>query len=201
MNPQIAQSLAFGGMFVVVPLVLRRNPRMAEVGLTTRDFGRNVLLGLWAFLLELPVTGAIAIVCALLLKNLPQPEHPASTSLMNSPDLLTVVATFFGGALVAPFWEETMFRGLLFPALRGVLRGPVPAALVSSFLFASIHPQGPVLWAALATVAPLLLPPRPEDRLARPLDHHAPRAQHDPARADAVDGPVGARGGWPLPNA
>ena len=28
-----------------------------------------------------------------------------------------------------------------------------PAALVSSFLFASIHPQGPVLWAALASVA------------------------------------------------
>ena len=153
LNPQIAQSLAFAGMLVVVPLALRGRPSMAEVGLSTRDFGRNVGLGLWAFLLEIPVTGGIAIACSVLLRSLPQPEHPASTSLMNSPDLLTVAATFFGGAIVAPFWEETMFRGLLFPALRQALRGPVPAALVSSFLFASIHPQGPVLWAALASVA------------------------------------------------
>lgn len=153
LDARAAQALAFGGMLVAVPWILRRDPQLAEVGLSTRDLARNVGLGLWAFLLELPVTGGIAIVCVLLLRNLPQPEHPAATALTSSPDLLTILVTFFSGAIVAPFWEETMFRGLLFPALRQVLRGPIPAALLSSFFFASIHPQGPVLWAALASVA------------------------------------------------
>ncbi len=149
----VAQVLVFGPMLLAVPLVLRAGPGMAGVGLTTQNLGRNVLLGLWAFLLELPVTGLIAIVCSVLLRNLPTPEHPASTALMGSPSFWTIAVTFFGGAIAAPFWEETMFRGLLFPALRHVLRFPVVAALASSFLFASIHPQGPVLWAALASVA------------------------------------------------
>ncbi len=153
LDSRAGQALAYGGMLVVVPVTLRSRPSMAAVGFSTQDFVRNVGLGLWFFLLELPITGGVALVATVLLKNLPQPEHPASTALMSAPDLWTVLVTFFGGAIVAPFWEETMFRGLLFPAFRRVLRGPIPAALASSFLFASIHPQGPVLWASLATVA------------------------------------------------
>ncbi|RYG26687.1 CPBP family intramembrane metalloprotease [bacterium] len=153
LDSRVAQVLAFAPMLAAVPWILQKRPSMADVGLTTRSFGRDVLLGLWAFLLELPVTGAIAILGTLLLRNLPRPEHPAATTLQNTHDFWTIVVTLFMGAIVAPFWEETMFRGLLFPALRRVLRGPVIAALISSFLFASIHPQGPVLWAALASVA------------------------------------------------
>jgi hypothetical protein len=152
-DSRVAQLLAYGPMLAVVPLVLRRRPSMADIGLSTRKLGRDILLGLWVFLLELPVTAGVALLGALLLRNLPQPEHPATTALQNTHDLGTILVTLFMGTIVAPFWEETMFRGLLFPALRNVLRGPIPAALVSSFLFASIHPQGPVLWAALASVA------------------------------------------------
>lgn len=152
-GPLAVQAVVFAAMLAVVPFVLRHRPTMAAVGLSTRNLGQNVGLGLWFFLLEIPVTAGVALLCAALLKNLPQPEHPAATALMGSPDLATILVTLFSGAIVAPFWEETMFRGLLFPALRRELRGPVPAALLSSFLFASIHPQGPVLWASLATVA------------------------------------------------
>lgn len=148
-----AQAVAFGAMLAVVPLTLRAKPGLAAVGLAKADLLKNVGLGLWFFLLELPVTGGVALVCSRLLSNLPQPEHPASTTLLGSPDVLTVAVTLFTGAIVAPIWEETAFRGLLFPALRKLLGGPIPAALISSFLFASIHPQGPVLWAALASVA------------------------------------------------
>ena len=153
LDSRLAQLLAYGPMLFVVPWVLRKRPSMADVGLTTRTLKRDILLGLWAFLLELPVTAMVALLGTLLLRNLPRPEHPASTALQNTHDLGTILVTLFMGAIVAPFWEETMFRGLLFPALRQVLRGPAVAALVSSFLFASIHPQGPVLWAALASVA------------------------------------------------
>ena len=153
LDSRFGSVFVYGAMIAAVPLVLRGGPGMRGVGLSLDGLKRNVGLGLWAFLLELPVTGLIAIVCSILLKNLPTPTHPSSSALTASPDLWTILVTFFGGAIVAPFWEETMFRGLLFPALRRVAGGPVVAALVSSFLFASIHPQGPVLWAALASVA------------------------------------------------
>ncbi len=149
----IGQVLTYVPMLAVVPLILHKSPSMKDVGLSTENLGRNVLLGLWAFLLELPVTMVVAFVFLILMRNFPAPEHPAAVALEHGASLGTIIVTFVMGAIVAPFWEETMFRGLLFPALRKVLRGPIPAALLSSFLFASIHPQGPVLWAALATVA------------------------------------------------
>ncbi len=47
---------------------------------------------------------------------------------------------FMNGVVYAPIFEEMMFRGVLF---LGLLKkwGPVPAALVSSIFFASIHTQ------------------------------------------------------------
>jgi membrane protease YdiL (CAAX protease family) len=49
-----------------------------------------------------------------------------------------VIAVF--GTLVAPFTEEGVFRGLLYPALRGrTPGGPFMAAVLVSLLFAGIH--------------------------------------------------------------
>jgi len=149
----VGQILTYSPMLAAVPLILRKSPSMRDVGFTTENLGRNVLLGLWAFLLELPVTLIVSFICIILMRNFPAPEHPAATALEHGADLSVMIVTFVSGAIIAPFWEETMFRGLLFPALRKVLAGPIPAAILSSFLFASIHPQGPVLWGALSVVA------------------------------------------------
>jgi membrane protease YdiL (CAAX protease family) len=64
---------------------------------------------------------------------------------------------FFLASIVAPIVEETMFRGVLYRHLREATRWLDPvasiliSALVSSFIFAVIHPQGvlyvPVLMA------------------------------------------------------
>lgn len=49
------------------------------------------------------------------------------------------VLTFFG-VVVAPFTEEAVFRGLLYPAVRARMPGgPFSAAIVISLLFAGIH--------------------------------------------------------------
>ncbi len=152
--PAPARSLGVGiAMFFLVPLLLRRAPSFEEIVGAREGFGRKVLLGLWAFLLEIPVIMIVAFVGTRLFRGLPQNEHPASSTLMNTHDLATIASLLFFGAVVAPFWEETMFRGLLLPALRRVLNGPLPAALLSSFLFACIHPQGPGGWLGLTAFA------------------------------------------------
>lgn len=55
--------------------------------------------------------------------------------------------------LWAPVTEEMMFRGLLFPGLSAFLRWIV-AALVASFVFAVIHPQG---WAGVPAIMAIAL--------------------------------------------
>jgi membrane protease YdiL (CAAX protease family) len=56
-------------------------------------------------------------------------------------------------AVIAPIWEEFMFRGLLFPAFSAVTKSPVLGAVISCFLFAAIHPQGPAGVPLLMTLA------------------------------------------------
>jgi membrane protease YdiL (CAAX protease family) len=54
-------------------------------------------------------------------------------------------------SVMAPLIEETAFRGLLFPALSRYL-SPAASILLSGFMFGAIHPQGPLLWAALGGI-------------------------------------------------
>ena len=140
-------------MFAVVPIILRARPSFEEAVGARGYFGRKVLLGLWAFGLEIPVTYTVAIVGSAIFRNLPQNEHPAARTLMTTHDPVTIVSLFFLGAVLAPFWEEIMFRGLLFPAIRRVLNSPLWGALLSSFVFASVHPQGPGGWLGLIAFA------------------------------------------------
>jgi membrane protease YdiL (CAAX protease family) len=84
------------------------------------------------------------------------PGHPI-TAVVNHPSLLLWAQVVLVASVVAPFVEETMFRGVLYRHLReatGRLGRPLSVfagALVTSFVFAAIHPQGllgvPVLMA------------------------------------------------------
>ena len=63
---------------------------------------------------------------------------------------------FLLATIAAPIVEEIMFRGVLFSHLRGAMRawhasvGIVLAALISSVIFAAIHPQGLIFIPPLA---------------------------------------------------
>ncbi|HYV37735.1 MAG TPA: type II CAAX endopeptidase family protein [Gemmataceae bacterium] len=84
------------------------------------------------------------------------PGHPVVGPLA-SGDWPLRLQLFFLASIVAPIVEETMFRGVLYRHLREVTRrfalvgSMIVAGLVSSFIFAVIHPQGllgiPVLMA------------------------------------------------------
>jgi membrane protease YdiL (CAAX protease family) len=70
-----------------------------------------------------------------------------------TPLLQGNVVVLYGLACVfAPVIEETMFRGALFHHLRGRW-GWAPSAVVVSFLFAMVHPQGWVSVPALGSIA------------------------------------------------
>jgi hypothetical protein len=124
-----------------------------DVGLRRDNLGRNILLGFAGFAANLPIMAIAVGIGQLLQRYFPEPSHPATEILQQSPTPLMILAIFLQAAVLAPFWEEIMFRGLLFPALSRVTRSVAAGALTSSFMFAAIHPQGIPLWLGLGSVA------------------------------------------------
>lgn len=161
LKPLVAENVAraLGTVVLIAMVVLSLNVPAFGV----RDVFRKVVgsvknplaLGLWGiggFLANLPILLASTLLFQFLLRDLPPPSHPLTDELAGGGNgIATLVLFYFLAAVAAPFIEELTFRGLLFPAL-GRFMGVAMSAALSGFLFAAIHPQGPVLWAGLAAI-------------------------------------------------
>jgi membrane protease YdiL (CAAX protease family) len=141
--------LMIGWVFLVLRMA---KLQLSQIGLGRANLGRHVGIGFMAFAMELPVAGLLAIIGTQVLRFLPTPSHPASNALMNNPTPIVIVSMLFLAVIVAPFWEEVMFRGLLFPALTGWTGRVIASGITSSLLFAMIHPQGIPIWLALSAI-------------------------------------------------
>ena len=75
-----------------------------------------------------------------LLRGVPTPEHPIVPYVAQGGAVFW--AAFALATVVAPVVEETVFRGMLYTALRAQMR-VWPAALVSGGIFAVVHPTLP----------------------------------------------------------
>jgi membrane protease YdiL (CAAX protease family) len=128
-----------------------------------RGVAVEVLWGVGSYVMALPLV-AVGLVITLLLINLRThvadaggrrlsfspdqgPSHPIGPILMQA-DWWGVLQVLLLASVLAPFVEETMFRGVLYRHLRDAsarLGGAVSALLSAagvSFVFAVIHPQG-----------------------------------------------------------
>lgn len=112
----------------------------------------HVFAGVMGAAANLPIVMILALGMMKLAPGMPEPTHPIQGDIMRAADIWTILLLFFVAAVMAPLNEELTFRGLLFPALSKVLRGPVWGILASGFLFAAIHPQGMLAWPALMFV-------------------------------------------------
>ncbi|QDU44904.1 CAAX amino terminal protease self- immunity [Symmachiella dynata] len=86
------------------------------------------------------------------------PSHPI-VSTVATADWFMVFQLYLVAAIGAPVVEETMFRGVMYRHLRecshrwGFLLSFLFSALINSFIFAVIHPQGLVAVPALMAIA------------------------------------------------
>ena len=151
---QVVSALIFLRSGVGVPL--------ADIGLTTRNLGRNVLGGLAFALIFVPGTygiQALAISALEATGSKPQ-EHPfaqlGSTGLLPSEWALLL----FGAVVVAPIWEELVFRGLIQAwAMRNGRRGSLAvlglAALLAGQVVATAWVPAPTALELAVKLAPL----------------------------------------------
>lgn len=95
----------------------------------------------------------------------PPATHPIEGMLADKSNTLIIIGAFILGSVQAPIFEETLFRGILYPGLAGAFsrsklaflhRKPwVWAALAQALIFASLHPQGITAWLALGSIGVL----------------------------------------------
>ena len=113
-----------------------------SVGLSFERLPEKIGWALAAFFANIPIMLGFIIITAALSQFLPGGSHPVSEELLKNPKPIEIAKIAFLACVIAPFWEEFFFRGLLFPAFTKAFGRPIYGALLSSFIFASIHPQG-----------------------------------------------------------
>jgi membrane protease YdiL (CAAX protease family) len=142
-DPATGEPLALRGL--LVRLGFRANRLVSEIG-----------AGAFGYLLVMPAVTAASLVSEALFSHFRTPNNPADLwmlSAQSAPDRLLVLLV---AAVAAPLAEETMFRGILYPMLRGKL-GIHGGVVLSAAIFAILHPTLPggflPIWAVGAGLA------------------------------------------------
>lgn len=125
---------------------------LRDIGLSTIELPQSFLKGGFTFLAEFPVSLALLLLATTVSRFLPKAVHPLSTQLANDHSPVIIISGLVSAAVLAPFVEEIVFRGLLFPAFARLTQSPIWGAIISSVLFAAMHPQGVALWLPLASI-------------------------------------------------
>ena len=135
------------GIAVGMLLISSSGSRPAEFwGLRQRNLGKDlrqslakVLTLLWPLLMVLLLSNVVCLGLGLPLK-----PQPALLKFLEAKELGQMLPFLFWAIIIAPVWEETFFRGTLFPWLAG--RMPVQQAQwLSALAFGAIHFHGPTL--------------------------------------------------------
>lgn len=115
---------------------------LAALGLSGRGATRDAASGILGYVLAMPVVLFMTVVSSLIYAHVHTPSNPADSWIAAAngwPDRLLVL---FVASVAAPIVEETMFRGMLYPALRSQL-GVIGGILLSAAIFAAVHPTLP----------------------------------------------------------
>ncbi len=99
-------------MVVLVPPILRRTSgaQLADLGLTTRELGKNLARGMWLCFLMLPVVYTVAFAASRV--SSPQ-SHPMEKAIRQTQSPGMMIVAGLSAVVAAPIAEELLFRGVL----------------------------------------------------------------------------------------
>ena len=123
-----------------------RRASFDDLGLTTRDFLRNVNTGLVGFLLVAPWVYAVNAAAVFIY---PQTKHPLESMLREGLSPSAVLLAIVSAVFLAPAAEELIFRGVLLGWMSkprdgeetslSTRSGDWAPIVLSSLLFAAVH--------------------------------------------------------------
>jgi membrane protease YdiL (CAAX protease family) len=137
---QAVMNLLIVGFIAVLVKVVHRQSFVATIHwYRNHDFGIGFLIAVGA---------TLAISVLIVSSFFPPAAAPPIEKLLSSTVAMWVFAIF--GTLLAPLFEEIMFRGFLFKVLHDI-GGPSIAVTVTAVVFALLH--APQLWGSWAGIA------------------------------------------------
>jgi membrane protease YdiL (CAAX protease family) len=152
--PLVATAIAFTGLAVIAGVLgFRLAPKL---GIRWGEPARPWVQGLTGFLgmpANWPILLALGAIIAPFINNAgTAPTHPLTDAVGGGLGPMEAAAALILAAVYAPFIEEIIFRGLILSGLKERLGGFWIPNLIQAFLFAAIHPQGPLLWPMLGAI-------------------------------------------------
>jgi uncharacterized protein len=143
LQPTIEQSLALAGLETVALILAVYFLGMRRRGISWKGVGLRSLSWRWVAivtvitLIAIPATGLLTILVLLAL-GLPLDNPQIEFLIPEGFGWLSAAGMLLLGGVTAPFAEELLFRGVLYPLLRNRW-GLWPGVLVSSLIFAVVH--------------------------------------------------------------
>jgi len=152
---QLSLSVISGmfGLGVLYLLARSVGKDLRAIGLTSRELGRNILWGAAGYCALLPLLLIAGLIANLISRSIETPAHPLIPMLMKA-DAAVFLLLLVTGVLLAPFFEEIFFRGVLYNALRTRFKFWA-AVIISGAAFAIVHPQLPAGFIAILVIGAL----------------------------------------------
>jgi membrane protease YdiL (CAAX protease family) len=126
----------------LVQLARKRRASLGdEIGFTRRSLGINILYGVGGYCIGMPLMMAVALLAPHVFRHLPSPSNPAIPQLISANSVVAGLILTALASIAAPFFEEMLFRGVLYNAIK-IQTGAWPAIILSGFVFGFIHPVG-----------------------------------------------------------
>lgn len=120
--------------------VRRYGEKLVSLGLSLKNFFRNILYGIVGYIAAVPILLGTLLVIVLIINltgYVPEKQPVVELFLKEKDATFLIYSSIFASA-VGPLIEELFFRGFMYNACKRYI-GILPAALVTSTVFASLH--------------------------------------------------------------
>lgn len=137
--------LSLTSLLWLAPFLRFDGRRWGSIGMRSNGIVSDTLWGIGSYMTTLPLIVGVVLFTSLMMQFLPEfPEtgHPA-VGWVTDANGWALVGIFVLACVAAPVIEEIFFRGVLFTGIRQRW-GSLPAIVLSSIIFAILHPQVPL---------------------------------------------------------
>lgn len=114
-----------------------------DLGFDARRLPRGVFMGLLGAFIIVPPLYLLSQAVEMIYRGVHyqhEAEHPLLKTLGERPGTGVMVAIIFGACVLAPLFEELLFRGHIQTLLKRLLRSTWAAILLTSAIFTLVHP-------------------------------------------------------------
>lgn len=138
LNSSVLDAIAV--ILIIYFAVVERKEKIASLGLSLKNFGRNIFYGVIGYIALIPILIAVLAATAFfvnMIKYVP-PKQPVVELFLKEKDAHFLFYTSVFAAICGPMIEELFFRGFMYGAFKKRL-GILPAVIITSATFAALH--------------------------------------------------------------